>query len=101
MDSRDVYVSPVLEIIAEALSIASLGRIIHLLMDRLVELSEHPGPVGVLIELRKLLGEFRYFLENDDVALDRRLKVWPLDLDGNLFTPLEPCAVDLAKGSGG
>src|SRR5687768_16026818 len=101
MDRRDVDVVPILEIFAKQLGISSLGGVIHLFVDRRVELTEHPRPIGVFIKLRKALGKFRDLFQDHDVAADRRFEIWTLNFYRNLFTAVQTGAIDLAERSGG
>src|SRR5687768_2515899 len=64
VDLRDVDVRPVLEILAKAFGVVTLGRVVHLLVDRLVEFAEHARPIRVLVELREALGKIRDLVED-------------------------------------
>src|SRR5687767_11520091 len=101
MDVGDVHVRPVLEALAEPFRFPTLGGVIHLLVDGVVKFAQHSGPVGVLVELWKSLGEVRYLFEDLKIALNGRFEVGPLHLYRHLFTRMKPCTVDLAKRSRG
>ena len=94
-------VGPVLKILAKPLGVVALGGVIHLLVDRHVKLAKHARPVGVLVQLRKSFGKICDLFENDDVAFDRRLEIWPLHLDGDLLAGVQTGTVDLAERGGG
>ncbi len=63
VDRRDVDILPVFEIVAKAFGVAAFLGIVHLFVDGLFKLAEHSGPVGVLVKLRKTLGELGDLLQ--------------------------------------
>jgi hypothetical protein len=56
-------------------------------VDRLVELAKHPRPIGVLIQLRKALGEIRDLVEDLEITFDRRFEIRTL----NFYRDFFPC----------
>ena len=85
------------EILSKAFGVVTLCRVIHLFVDRLVELTQHARPIGVLIELRKAFGEVCDFVEDLEIALDRRLEIRPLHFYGNLFPAMQTCPIHLTE----
>src|SRR5262249_46134967 len=62
-----------------------------------VELAKHPGPISVFVQLRKPLGKAGDPFENNDVALDHRFEIRTLYFYSNLFTRVQPSAIDLPE----
>ena len=97
VDLRYVDIRPVFKTFMEPLGISTLGGVVHFLMNGHIKLSQHPGPIGVFVQLREPLGKLGDLFENDYVTLDRRFEIGPLYLNGDLFAGMKPGSIDLSE----
>ena len=94
-------VRPFFEIFGKAFGVFAFRRIIHLFVNSFVEFAEHSRPIRVFIQARKLFGEFRYFPQNLDVALDNCDQIRTLNFDGDFFAGEKFGAINLSQRRSG